>query len=32
MLSWKVGRVKITRIVEMDLSVPVSLIPQATSA
>ncbi len=32
MLSWQVGRVKITRIVEMDLPVPVSVIPQATAA
>jgi glyoxylase-like metal-dependent hydrolase (beta-lactamase superfamily II) len=32
MLSWQVGRVKITRIVEMDLPVPASVIPQATSA
>jgi glyoxylase-like metal-dependent hydrolase (beta-lactamase superfamily II) len=30
MLSWQVGRVKITRIVEMDLPVPAALIPQAT--
>jgi glyoxylase-like metal-dependent hydrolase (beta-lactamase superfamily II) len=30
MLSWQVGRVKITRIVEMDLPVPASVIPQAT--
>jgi glyoxylase-like metal-dependent hydrolase (beta-lactamase superfamily II) len=32
MLSWQVGRVKITRIVEMDLPVPASVIPQATAA
>ena len=32
MLSWQVGRVKITRIVEMDLPVPAVVIPQATSA
>ena len=32
MLSWNVGRVKITRIVEMDLPVPARLIPQATPA
>jgi glyoxylase-like metal-dependent hydrolase (beta-lactamase superfamily II) len=31
MLSWQVGRVKITRIVEMDLPVPASVIPQATA-
>jgi glyoxylase-like metal-dependent hydrolase (beta-lactamase superfamily II) len=30
MLSWQVGRVKITRIVEMDLPVPAKVIPQAT--
>jgi glyoxylase-like metal-dependent hydrolase (beta-lactamase superfamily II) len=30
MLSWQVGRVKITRIVEMDLPVPAMAIPQAT--
>ena len=31
MLSWKVGRVTITRIVEMDLPVPAMMvIPQAT--
>jgi glyoxylase-like metal-dependent hydrolase (beta-lactamase superfamily II) len=30
MLSWQVGRVKITRIVEMDLPVPAQAIPQAT--
>ena len=30
MLSWQVGRVKITRIVEMDLPVPATAIPQAT--
>jgi glyoxylase-like metal-dependent hydrolase (beta-lactamase superfamily II) len=32
MLSWQVGRVKITRIVEMDLPVPAKVIPQATAA
>src|ERR1700746_2564120 len=32
MLSWQVGRVNITRIVEMDLSVPARFIPQATAA
>lgn len=32
MLSWQVGRVKITRIVEMDLPVPAKAIPQATTA
>ena len=32
MLSWEVGRVKITRIVEMDLPVPAKVIPQATAA
>src|SRR6266852_464850 len=32
MLSWQVGRVKITRIVEMDLPVPARVIPQATAA
>jgi glyoxylase-like metal-dependent hydrolase (beta-lactamase superfamily II) len=32
MLSWQVGRVKITRIVEMDLPVPAKVIPQATPA
>jgi glyoxylase-like metal-dependent hydrolase (beta-lactamase superfamily II) len=32
MLSWRVGRVKITRIVEMDLPVPTKVIPQATAA
>ena len=32
MLSWQVGRVKITRIVEMDLPVPAAVIPQATPA
>ena len=31
MLSWQVGRVKITRIVEMDLPVPAMVIPQATA-
>jgi glyoxylase-like metal-dependent hydrolase (beta-lactamase superfamily II) len=30
MLSWQVGRVKITRIVEMDLPVPARAMPQAT--
>jgi glyoxylase-like metal-dependent hydrolase (beta-lactamase superfamily II) len=33
MLSWQVGRVKITRIVEMDLPVPAQMfLPQATAA
>jgi hypothetical protein len=32
MLSCQVGRVKITRIVEMDLPVPAIVIPQATSS
>lgn len=32
MLSWQVGRVKITRIVEMDLPIPATFIPQATPA
>jgi glyoxylase-like metal-dependent hydrolase (beta-lactamase superfamily II) len=32
MLSWQVGRVKITRIVEMDLPVPATVISQATPA
>ena len=33
MLIWQVGRVKITRIVEMDLPVPATaVIPQATPA
>ena len=32
MLSWQVGRVKITRIVEMDLPVPVRFMRQATTA
>lgn len=32
MLSWQVGRVKITRIVEMDLPVPARVISQATPA
>ena len=32
MLSWQVGRVKITRIVEMDLPVPARAMPQATAA
>jgi glyoxylase-like metal-dependent hydrolase (beta-lactamase superfamily II) len=31
MLSWRVGRVKITRIVEMDLPVPLVAMPQATA-
>ena len=31
MLSWQVGRVKITRIVEMDLPVPAGVFPQATA-
>jgi hypothetical protein len=31
MLSWEVGRVKITRIVEMDLPVPATVIRQATA-
>jgi hypothetical protein len=30
MLSWQVGRVKIARIVEMDLPVPAKVIPLAT--
>ena len=30
MLSWQVGRVTITRIVEMDLPVPLQAMPQAT--
>src|ERR1700761_6850461 len=30
MLSWQVGRVKITRIVEMDLPVPAAIIAKAT--
>ncbi len=30
MLSWQVGRVKITRIVEMDLPVPAQVVSQAT--
>jgi hypothetical protein len=30
MLSWQVGRVTITRIVEIDLPVPVEGMPQAT--
>ena len=30
MLSWQVGRVKITRIVEIDLPVPATAIPEAT--
>jgi len=32
MLSWQAGRVKITRLVEMDLPVPARVIPQATAA
>src|SRR3984957_9151022 len=32
MLSWQVGRVKITRIVEMDLPVPAEVFRQATAA
>jgi hypothetical protein len=32
MLSWRVGPVKITRIVEMDLPAPVMAMPQATAA
>jgi glyoxylase-like metal-dependent hydrolase (beta-lactamase superfamily II) len=32
MLSWQVGRVKITRVVEMDLPVPAMVMPQATAA
>jgi hypothetical protein len=32
MLSWQVGRVKITRIVEMDLPVPVMAIQRAMFA
>jgi len=32
MLNWQVGRVKITRIVEMDLPTPAAVIPQATPA
>ena len=32
MLSWQVGRLIITRIVEIALPVPAVLIPQATSA
>ena len=31
MLSWQVGRVKITRIVEMDLPVPATVFQQATA-
>lgn len=31
MLSWQVGRVKITRVVEMDLPVPAACLPQATA-
>ena len=31
-LSWRVGRVKITRIVEMDLPVPLMAMPLATAA
>jgi glyoxylase-like metal-dependent hydrolase (beta-lactamase superfamily II) len=30
MLTWQVGRVRVTRILEMDLPVPASVIPQAT--
>lgn len=32
MLSWQVGRVKITRIVEMDLPVPARFMREATTA
>lgn len=32
MLSWQAGRVKISRIVEMGLPVPIELILQATTA
>ncbi|WP_404616115.1 MBL fold metallo-hydrolase [Rhodanobacter hydrolyticus] len=32
MLSWQVGRVKITRVVEMDLPVPIACLRQATTA
>jgi glyoxylase-like metal-dependent hydrolase (beta-lactamase superfamily II) len=32
MLSWQVGRVKVTRIVEMDLPVPLAAMAQATPA
>lgn len=32
MLTWQVGLVKITRIVEMDLPVPLAAMPQATTA
>jgi glyoxylase-like metal-dependent hydrolase (beta-lactamase superfamily II) len=32
MLSWQVGRVKVTRIVEMDLPVPLGAMRQATAA
>lgn len=32
MLNWQVGRVKITRIVEMDLPVPATVFPEATAA
>ena len=32
MLSWQVGRVKITRVVEMDLPVPSRVLPEATPA
>jgi hypothetical protein len=32
MLSWQVGPLKITRIVEMDLPVPAMVIPQAMAA
>ncbi|MFZ0362612.1 MAG: MBL fold metallo-hydrolase [Candidatus Cybelea sp.] len=31
-LSWQVGQVKLTRIVEMDLPVPAEVMPQATAA
>jgi hypothetical protein len=32
MLTWQVGRVKITRIVEMDLPVPLTFMQRATTA
>ena len=32
MLSWQIGQVKITRIVEMDLPVPATAMPQATAS
>jgi len=32
LLSWQVGRVKITRVVEMDLPVPMAVFSQATDA